>query len=588
MAVEKTPLDFHKPDGNELFRKGDEVISHNAQRAQDLLATARAQIANLQSAAGFDGDPLVLQDSVVAALIGVGPETTAAVGLVADAAVAPVAPDGGARAVGKGELAFMATDYGVIADGATDDYLALQAAADAAAVLGKTLTLPRGKQIVVGSKLVLPANVSMETNGAVFKPAGNSAGYVVRVPAGARITGTLRVSVPAGMPDVRGVEVMGGADIDRIEVAAENPGQAPANSNAVGVLLSGADNARIGHISVKNFDRAVDIRSTTNANIGQLEIITYVRGVYILDSKNIVIGSALMSGTSPNASLSPGHNGVLIESQSHGATMNIRLKNFSVSDSGEHGFRIGGQFRVSNVWHVDCSASNVGGSGFKALGGTTESNNYHDNLYYVSCIAQDCGVTDGNCCGFQIQYVRTSQITNPIVRKRGKAYSAYVGVRLNKCIDVVTINPLITDILDAGYAVDPQLGDSTNVRLEGGLISSATGIGIRINYTGCTYRRVSVMGVPQVEMSGTGIALSIRNDGSTGSIVGNANVEFMSNSGSGLLIDATTGVSYVGYVCKIQAAFVDTAFKNGSQWIDGAAGTIRYRNAGAWKVPTLT
>lgn len=38
MAVETTPLGFKKPDDNELFRDGNEAISVNAQKAQDLIA----------------------------------------------------------------------------------------------------------------------------------------------------------------------------------------------------------------------------------------------------------------------------------------------------------------------------------------------------------------------------------------------------------------------------------------------------------------------------------------------------------------------------------------------------------------------
>lgn len=38
MAIETTPLGFQKPDGNELVRNGDNAISANAQRAQDLFA----------------------------------------------------------------------------------------------------------------------------------------------------------------------------------------------------------------------------------------------------------------------------------------------------------------------------------------------------------------------------------------------------------------------------------------------------------------------------------------------------------------------------------------------------------------------
>lgn len=56
MAVEVTPLGFKKPDGNELFRKGDNLISDNAQKAQDLIANARGRLALVETtinAAGF-------------------------------------------------------------------------------------------------------------------------------------------------------------------------------------------------------------------------------------------------------------------------------------------------------------------------------------------------------------------------------------------------------------------------------------------------------------------------------------------------------------------------------------------------------
>ena len=50
MAVEITPLGFKKPDGNELLRQGDEIISDNAQTSQDLIAELQARFPNQ-----FDG-----------------------------------------------------------------------------------------------------------------------------------------------------------------------------------------------------------------------------------------------------------------------------------------------------------------------------------------------------------------------------------------------------------------------------------------------------------------------------------------------------------------------------------------------------
>ncbi|QSZ54495.1 pyocin knob domain-containing protein [Paenarthrobacter sp. AT5] len=47
MAIEVTPLGFQKPDGNEPVRNGDNIISANAQKAQDLLSEAQDNIASL-------------------------------------------------------------------------------------------------------------------------------------------------------------------------------------------------------------------------------------------------------------------------------------------------------------------------------------------------------------------------------------------------------------------------------------------------------------------------------------------------------------------------------------------------------------
>ena len=51
MAVEVTPLGFKKPDGNERVRDGDNVISENAQKAQDLHASANSRFGVIESAA---------------------------------------------------------------------------------------------------------------------------------------------------------------------------------------------------------------------------------------------------------------------------------------------------------------------------------------------------------------------------------------------------------------------------------------------------------------------------------------------------------------------------------------------------------
>lgn len=59
MAVEPTPLGFLKPDGNERVKDGENVIAHNAQKAQDLIAASQARIgiaeAKVNAGAGGPG-----------------------------------------------------------------------------------------------------------------------------------------------------------------------------------------------------------------------------------------------------------------------------------------------------------------------------------------------------------------------------------------------------------------------------------------------------------------------------------------------------------------------------------------------------
>jgi len=118
MAVEITPLGFQKPDGYELVRNGDNAISANAAKSQELHASAQgrlgaiesknseqdgrlnsvesknatqdARLANLDNAAGFTGDPLSLNDAAFAETLTNGTATSAALDVRLTARVPPI------------------------------------------------------------------------------------------------------------------------------------------------------------------------------------------------------------------------------------------------------------------------------------------------------------------------------------------------------------------------------------------------------------------------------------------------------------------------------------------------------------------
>lgn len=104
------------------------------------------------------------------------------------ASVDAIAPDDGARAVGKAELMFTVSDYGPAGDGITDDSAELNAAyAAVVAAGGGVLELAPGRSYRMGSPLVLDGDVSVTIRGygATLVPSGS---YAVMFAAGSTAT----------------------------------------------------------------------------------------------------------------------------------------------------------------------------------------------------------------------------------------------------------------------------------------------------------------------------------------------------------------------------------------------------------------
>lgn len=486
--------------------------------------------------------------------------------------------------VGKGELVTNARDY-IKADGVTADDAGLLNAF----TTGRVINLPAGSTIAVGTRFDLPAGKTIIANGATIKglPATANGNFVLGITGDTKIVGHLIVET-ADAGNVRAVEISGSnVVIDALTTKAPTPGSSAGNLRNTGLTIASnnVSNVSIGRLSIENFDWAARIERSAGVTIGHYSVKSYIQGLYIMESRNVTIQSGHIRTTSPNdAANTEGNNGVLIESLTHDGTRNIRLDNMTVEDSGGHGHRLGGQFRISNVWYNNCLVSNAGSSGFKALGGTTAANNYHENIYYTDCIAEDCGALDGNDAGFLIQYVRNGAVTNPIVRKKNKPYSAYAGVRINRCTNVTVNHPILQDTLNSAYRVDPELGAVDDVILNGGIIRSSTGNGFTFNYTGTTFRRVSVTGKPTVEITGAGYCLSIVNTGG-GIISTPAEVEFRSSSPVGNILDGGTGTNYAGYISNITARMpANPGFANGSKWTDQSAGISYNKHSGKWKM----
>lgn len=473
----------------------------------------------------------------------------------------------------------------VAADG-TDDKAALDEQFSAAASFGVPAHLPAGVVISVGAKIDLPTGLRLHTNGAAFQGLSENGAVVVNIVSDTHIVGGLTVRAALGT-NVRGVSVEGAnVTIDTLDVSAPSPGAGAGDSYDSGLSIANSSDVKIGSLSVTNFDYAVSLADSARIRVGVLRISTYVRGLYITDTPDVSVEWGLIEGASPNAIVTPGHCGVLMNSRSHDATHNVRLNHVTVKDSGEHGYRIGGSFRVKRVWFNQCAAINTGACGFKVLGGTTTDNNHHEDIFFPSCLVEDAGQADLNAAAFMLQYVRNVKVTDPIVRRNNKTYSAGHGFEIQAAEYVTVLNPTVMDTKIAAYAVRHVLANCTNVRLIGGLLNSASGDGVFIEYTDRTFRRVSVESFPQIDIAGTGHSVRIINNGGGAVAGGNPWITWHSAASSARQIGPDSLLT--GWFCDARAQFEgDPAFKDGSTWTDSSTGVRRVRDAGVWKTPTL-
>lgn len=480
-----------------------------------------------------------------------------------------------------------ASDYGLAADGVSNDAAPLLTAMQQAIALNLPLLLPAFSVIRVGSRIDAPATLVLFANNAEIRGLTATGDFLLRFGSGTTVLGHLKVT-PAAGTNVRAVSFHGtnisGVRLDSLTVVAPNPAAGAGDLNDSALLVQSVTDLNIRQLTIENFDFPVKIAGSSGVTIDLLNIETYVRGVYLTDSKDVWINGGVISGASPNAAVNPGHNGVLIDATAHRLTSNLHFSNIAVRDAGEHGWRIGGNFKVNDVWFDKCSAVNVGGCGIKVLGGTIAANNYHENIFIDSPLIEDAGQTPENAAGVMLQFVKNVQVDRPIIRRNLKPYSAGQGIEIQAAEDVQIIDPIIRDTMVDVYKVGYVLGNCTNVKFYRGLLSTSSGNGITINYTGRTFRRVSVEGYPQVEIGGTGFILNIETS-TGGAVVGGSWLTWQSVSAAERQVNGNGS----GWFCDVFAPFTGAPiFKNGSEWRDNSTGVKRERDAGTWKTPTLT
>lgn len=397
-----------------------------------------------------------IDDSSVGYLVGNGAQTKAALdGRYANASGTTTALNG---KVGKGEVAVRVGDYGVAADGTTDDTAKILTAANDAVAKGLPLIFDGSKRYAVAG-LVFPATLRVQTFGCTFVKTVNNNTYAIKTLDNFHAD-TLKLDVTGGASNEAGIYVNGSDTvIDRIKVTALTADQVGTNALLVGdVTLTNPakSNIRINQITITGFRSPMRVINVTGSRISNATISNFLTGVYVINTTDTTFDKFKVTGTSASSNGTAGQNGLLLESQNADYTStNLRFRDWLVDGSPEHAYRIGGSYTAADITFEDCIARNpgnapgnvaTGGSGFKVLGTV---GHLHYNIRYLNCTTEDGNTSAGginNHAAYHIGLVDGCTLVNPTLRARNKTYSAQIGMLVFASRNVEVVQPSIRDV----------------------------------------------------------------------------------------------------------------------------------------------
>lgn len=394
-------------------------------------------------------------------------------------------------------------DEGAVGDGTTNDYTAIAAAITKGVARGVPVVFDGTKTYSVDvASWSVPAGAVLQMNGATIKCATTSTGNTVWLTVNARCKiDDLKISVPTGVRRDRCVLITGDDwMVPRVTITSVDQ-QANSEADDAALQVNAGARSWLGLCRVSNYDRPYIVATTDQATIGRLDATSYVRGLYAYDNENLLVMAGHIRTASPNASATPGHNGVLLGCTATDAQHDCTFRDFVVEDSGEHGWRQGGPEQQSNMKYINCSAKNVGGCGFKCLGtdaGIPTATN--KNLTLEGFIAEDCGkdasLSAANRAAILIKFVQGVQVTTPIVRKKNQTYSAQYGMVIDACTDINVVGHILNDAQFDGLLAWASDGDIQYLNVNGGTMRANGRHGLYLLVdTGKTIARPVIDGV---------------------------------------------------------------------------------------------
>jgi hypothetical protein len=497
----------------------------------------------------------------------------------------------------KGRDIVHAEDRGLIGDG-SDETTALQDLFNASA--GKVLMLGTGKTYGIGAAgITIPDNVTLIANGSKFRKLAASANFGITTGENFIADAVILETVGGAFVEDPGVRIAGSnSHVGRVSVTAATPG---ANNYGVevgtGVQGSPITNVQIGRIEVSGYRYCIRMFEVEQSRIGFFRSTICSQGIYIRDCKQLTIDGGVMDEMWENSTGSAGQNCVLIESVTADySCRDIFINNVVSKKSAEHGFRLGGSKKLLNIHHNNCASylagsgtASVGGSGFKALGGSAATP--HEGIFYTNCYVEDAGSSNSNWSGFILGLVDGAHISNCQVRARTRTHSGFYGIWIDSSRNVIVSDCSVKDSNNYALrisALDAPGFDTSEISVIGGTYSlPAVGFGsprrcVVFDAGQSNIRNVKLDGVL---LRGGEIAISTLPPGS-GFSYSNLRARFTfidpsKTDGSPPIVLSNNADLLVNCDSPFYGTFNAQA-RDGSLFQDTTNNTLRLRKAGAW------
>lgn len=518
------------------------------------------------------------------------------------------------------------TAFGAVGDG-SNETTKIQNALNAAA--NKTIVF-EGNKTYGYTQLTIKANTQVVTCGATFNrlTASTTHGFIFENDIDVDF---LNITTPGGSGGDKGVLIKGNnVTLNNLSIIATAQGVYNSTNWAV-EIVSSPSGTQLSNITIKNFyckyfSTAIFAKNVDLITVDAVNVEYYRTAIYLQDVTKSTFTNVTIKLLGNAVDGRPGENGLLLESSiSSNSCSNLLFQNWYVADSGEHGYRLGGQLSINNITFENCISDKPGssilsgnltsgewhgGCGFKVLGGNSTITEFHENLYFNNCGVIDTNITYGtyptghgvnNFTPFLIVMAKNVHISNCWTKAVDQAYcarngilfTAVDGLYLNDCsfrdINLIAINPYRETPVPGFPGSDLGIN---NVIINGGLYEVTTntiGNGIVFYMTQSTTQSNTNWFVNGAVFKGGTAALRIESTGSGGSY---SNLRFNFNYVDSIVDNATytspiiLGGGLVSAIVDVTAPWRPLAFgisvANASMFRDSLGGIIRVRENSAW------